>query len=269
MKYLTLILLVSATIFGFEISSVKVGGDNQAVIEFVGIGVKSSAPTYKVSGNIVELNFANTTLAQVHQGKLDVSSPHALVHRVSLFESAAKQVRAMVVLNGSLEGLKNRLATSESSQGVVLKVDYPRVGNSTLDLLKEEQLPLQDVSKESKKESKGFQWVQIVLFLIVVLGAGVSTFFIVRFAKAKGTWGGSRKYLIEQLSYVPVGGTKSGVALVKVGSDFVLLGVTQNQVTFLSNLPKLSEQYEEENSFEKNAFNEAVKEQIRGNTFTV
>ncbi|MFM8315766.1 MAG: flagellar biosynthetic protein FliO, partial [Deltaproteobacteria bacterium] len=84
-----------------------------------------------------------------------------------------------------------------------------------------------------------------------------------------GNWGGIRKYLVEQLSYVPIGGMKSGVALVKVGGDFVLLGVTPNQVTFLSSLPKLSEQYEEENQFEKNTFNEAIQEQLRGKNINV
>lgn len=269
MKYLSLIFLMGFASMGAQISSVKVSGENKAVIEFVGSEGKTSNPTYKITGNVVELNFTNASLSPSYQGKLDVSSPHALVHRVSLFEPAPKQVRALVVVNGSIEGLKNRLVLADNSSGTTLTVDYPKVGNSTLDLLKEEQLPLQDTSKESKKESRGFQWVQLVLFLIVVIGAGASTFFVVKFAKAKGNWGGSRKYLIEQLSYVPVGGTKSGVALVKVGNEFVLLGVTQNQVTFLSNLPRLSEQYADENSFEKSTFNEAVQEQMRGNKFSV
>jgi len=267
-KYIGLLLMVSALGFGIEISSVKVGGDSQATVEFVGSGNKT-VPSYKINGNTIEVSFNNSALNSAHQGKLDVNSPHALVQRVSLFEAEGKQVKAIIVVNGSLEGLKNRISVSENGTGPALKIDYPKVGNSTLDLLKEEQTPLQDLRSEAKKESRGFQWVQLILFLVVVVGAGASTFFVVKFAKAKGNWGGSRKYLIEQLSYVPVGGTKSGVALVKVGSDFILLGVTPNQVNFLSNLPKLSAQYEEESSFEKTAFSEAVKEQIRGNKLTV
>lgn len=269
MKYLSLLFLLSFSAFGFQINSVKVGGESQALVEFVGTEGKLSTPTYKVNGNIVELNFTNANLAPNQQGKMDVSSPHALVHRVSVFEPAPKQVRALVVINGSVDSLKNRIALSETPSGSVLKVDFPKVSNSTLELLKEEQLPIDDMGKVTKKEAKGFQWVQLVLFLVVVIGAGVATFFVVKFARAKGNWGGSRKYLIEQLSYAPVGGTKSGVALVKVGGDFILLGVTPNQVTFLSNLPKLSQQYEEENSFEKTAFTEAIQEQIRGNKFSV
>ena len=268
MKYLSLLMLVSTLGLGFEISSVKVGGDSQASVEFIGTGNRS-IPTYKVNGNAIEVSFNNSNLSAIHQGKLDVNSPHALVQRVSLFEAEGKQVRAVIVVNGSLEGIKNRISVSEGATGATLKLDYPKVGNSTLDLLKEEQAPLQDLRSEVKKESRGFQWVQLVLFLVVVVGAGASTFFVVKFAKTKGNWGGSRKYLIEQLSYVPIGGTKSGVALVKVGSDFVLLGVTPNQVNFISNLPKLSAQYEEESSFEKTAFSEAVQEQIRGNKLTV
>lgn len=263
MKYLSLLALMCNIALCFEISSVKVAGDSQAVVEFVGNGTKTTS-SYKINGNTIEVSLANSNLAPVHQGKLDVSSPHALVQRVSLYEVDGKQVRANIVVNGSLEGLKNRLSIQENVSGPILKLDYPKVSNSTLDLFKEEQAPLQNVGQEAKKESRGFQWVQLVLFLIVVVGAGASTFFVVKFAKAKGNWGGSRKYLIEQLSYVPVGGTKSGVALIKVGSEFVLLGITPNQVSFLSNLPKLSQQYEDETSFEKNTFNEAVQEQIRG-----
>lgn len=269
MKYLSLLLLVGITSFGLEISSVKVQGGDQAWVQFVGTGSKSTNPNIKVSGNTVELSLSNASLHASHQGKLDVTSPHALIHRVSVFEAGKNQVKAIVVVNGSLEGLKNRIGTSEAGEGFVLKVDYPKVGNSTLDLLKEEQLPLQEIGKETKKETKGFQWVQLVLFLVVVVAAGAGTYFVVRFAKTKGNWGGSRKYLIEQLSYVPVGGPKSGVALVKVGTEFVLLGVTQSQVTFLSSLPKLAQQYEEENHFEKSTFNEAVQEQLRGKNLSV
>lgn len=269
MKYVFALFLASLSALGLEISDVKVMGDSEAMVQFIGSGSRTSAPSYKVVGNTVEVTFGNSTLKPVHQGKLDVSSPHALVHRVSVYEAANNQVKAVVVVNGSLEGLKNRLALTEKDGNIGLKVEYPKVGSSTLELLKEEQLPLQDVGSSNKKESKGFQWVQVFLFLIVLVGAGASTFFVVKFAKAKGSWGGSRKYLIEQLSYVPVGGNKSGVALLKVGSEFVLLGVTQNQVTFLSSLPKLAQQYEEENIFEKTTFKEAVEEQIRGKDFNV
>ncbi|MFM8315991.1 MAG: FliO/MopB family protein [Deltaproteobacteria bacterium] len=269
MRYLSLLLLVALPGFGFEISSVKVGGDKEALVQLVGEGGKPSGSSFKISGNTVEVTLGNSYLKAVHQGKLDVSSPHALIHRVSVYEAANKQAKALVVINGSLEGLKNRLAISENETGVSLKVEYPKVGNSTLELLKEEQLPLNDTSPSVKKENKEFHWVQIVLFLIVVVGAGASTFFFVKYAKAKGSWGGSRKYLVEQLSYVPVGGTKSGVALVKVGSEFVLLGVTPSQVSLLSNLPKLAQQYEEENLFEKSTFNEAVKEQMKAKNFNV
>jgi flagellar biogenesis protein FliO len=268
-KYLILSALLATRIFGFEISAVKVSGEKEALIQFVGNGNKSASPNYKVTGNTVELTFANTVLSADLQGKLDVSTPHALIHRISLFDSGSQQVKAVVIVNGTVEGLKNRLASSDSHDGFSLKIDYPKNGNSTLELLKEEQLPLQDIGKETKKENHGFQWFQLFMFLFVVVAAGGATVFVVRFSKAKGNWGGSRKYLIEQLSYVPVGGNKSGVALMKVGGDFVLLGVTQNQVTFLSSLPKLSEQYEEENSFEKNTFKEAIQEQIRGKNFNV
>lgn len=269
MKYILLSFFVTISTFAFEISSVKVQGENEALVKFIGVGPKPSTPSFKLVGNTVEVSLGNATLKDVYQGKLDVSSPHALVHRVSVYEASNKQLKATIVVNGSLEGLKNRISFPEGSDSVNLKIEYPKVGNSTIELLKEEQLPLQEISAENKKETKSFQWVQLVLFFVVLIGAGVGTFFVVKFAKTKGAWGGSRKYLIEQLSYVPIGGTKSGVALVKVGSEFVLLGVSPNQVSFLSSLPKLTQNYEEETLFEKNTFKEAVKEQIRERSINV
>jgi flagellar biogenesis protein FliO len=268
-KYFLLSFIVSVSTFAFEISSVKVQGEHEALVQFHGVGPKPSAPTFKVAGNTIEVSLGNAILKDVYQGKLDVSSPHALVHRVSVYETSNKLLKATIVVNGSLEGLKNRVSFGEGGDAVNLKIEYPKVGNSTLDLLKEEQLPIQEISTTNKKEAKSFQWVQLVLFFVVMIAAGVGTFFVVKFAKAKGAWGGSRKYLIEQLSYVPIGGTKSGVALVKVGSEFVLLGVTPNQVSFLSSLPKLTQNYEEETLFEKNTFKEAVQEQIRERSINV
>jgi flagellar biogenesis protein FliO len=84
-----------------------------------------------------------------------------------------------------------------------------------------------------------------------------------KFLQKKGKLAGSRKYLIENLSYVPLGSNnKNAVCLIKVGSEFVLVGVSPQQVTFLSHLPKLESQYESESKFERNVFEEAIQEEL-------
>ena len=58
-------------------------------------------------------------------------------------------------------------------------------------------------------------------------------------------------------------GGKAGVSLIKVGSEFVLVGVSSHQVSFLSSLPKLESQYEDENRFERETFQAAVQQEVR------
>jgi len=53
------------------------------------------------------------------------------------------------------------------------------------------------------------------------------------------------------------------VSLLKVGTEFVLVGITPNQISMLSHLPKLQEQYAEETGFERGIFKEAVSEEVQ------
>src|SRR5690606_14075960 len=93
-------------------------------------------------------------------------------------------------------------------------------------------------------------------------GAGV---YLVKFSKGKSmVWrGGTRRHLIETVAQAPLAGGKASVAILRVGSEFVMVGVTPNSVSHLSNLPKLQEEYEAETSLERDSFKEAIAQQVR------
>jgi flagellar biogenesis protein FliO len=136
-------------------------------------------------------------------------------------------------------------------------------GAATIKLLQEEQAPIATEASAAKSSSSA-GWVRLFLALFVFSLAGGGAYVAAKFLKKQGAFRGSRKYLVENLAYCPVGpGGKTGVGLIKVGSEFVLVGVTGQQVSFLSNLPKLSAQYESENHFERDTFRAAVEEEVQ------
>jgi len=136
-----------------------------------------------------------------------------------------------------------------------------KLNESVSGFLREEQKPLntQTIGKtETKATSHGYYIFVVCLVLVL---AGACTFFVIRFLRRNGGFRGSRKFLIEQLSYCPLG-TKMGVALLKIGREFILVGVTPNQINILSNMPVLAEQYGEEAKYERDHFDKAVKEEL-------
>lgn len=256
MRY-AIILLIPLNLLASEIRSIKVGGEKEAQIVFSGGGQASAT---RFSENTIELSFPDSKLAEALQGKLDVDSPHTLVKRISLFDTGSKAVKAVIVVNGSSENLKNRISLAQTPDGLKATLAYPKMESAALTLLQEEQEPI--AFTETKKESPKFPKTQFFISLLIIAAAGVATFFFMKFLKSKGKWRGSRKYLIEQLGYCPLG-AKAGVSVVKVGKEFVLVGVTPNQVTLLSTLPGLERQYEEESHLERGSFKEAIEEDLR------
>lgn len=260
----TAILIVAAALavplLAGQIDSVKVTGDKTADVVFNGATV---APTMQVDDNTIDLVFADTKLADSLGGKVDLLSPHTLVQRVSAYPTERGAVRAKLVINGTAEGLRQRLQVKAENGAVHLAIRYPAGADATLSLLKEEQAPLGSEALSAPVPAAHTGWGRLFVAFFVFALAGGGTYVAARFMKKKGAWVGSRKYLVENLAFCPVGpGGKSGVSLIKVGSEFVLVGVTPNQVSFLSNLPRLAEQYETENKFERDTFRAAVEEEV-------
>ena len=122
----------------------------------------------------------------------------------------------------------------------------------------EEELPLRLNLQKDKKESS-FSSVKLFVSLFVLLSAagGIGFVYFKRMNRPQARKG-TRKYLIENMSYCSLT-PKCGVSLVKVGEEFVLLGVTPDQVSFLSALPKLQAQYEQEALLERDVFKKVVQ----------
>ena len=107
-----------------------------------------------------------------------------------------------------------------------------------------------------------FSTVSLILVVLVAAGAGFAWIIRKRRPSTK------RPYLIEQVSSLSLG-PKTNLSVVKVGGDFVLLGVTPHAVTTLSVLPHLTSQYEKESDLERSTFHAALRSQISTSPKTV
>lgn len=246
---------------GFEVKNVKVTGQDSAQIDFEG-NVPSVPQNWRVVENSLEFSLADTQLGEEQGDKLEVLTPHALIKRLTLIQGANKTLKGKIVLNGSLEGIKDRVHWENLSKNLRLRIDYPVKNGAALKLLQEEQTPLAAsvVGKVSEPSGSHKTLFALMTFVFVALSVGMVVLF--RVLKRKGSLRGPRKYLIEQLGYCPLG-AKTGVSLLKVGAEFVLVGVTPNQISMLSSLPKLQEQYAEESGFERSLFKEAVSQEVQ------
>ncbi len=246
---------------GFEVREIQVTGQDNAQVIFVG-QVPSAPQNLRVNENSLEFAFPATYLSDRKSEKLEILSPHALIKRVTLVQGSENALKGKIVLNGSMEGIKERLHWDTSSQNLILRIDYPAKNGAALKLLQEEQTPLlaSAAGKATEQAHSHRTLFVLMTFVFVALALGMVVLF--RVLKKKGSLKGPRKYLIEQLGYCPLG-TKSGVSLLKVGTEFVLVGITPNQISMLSQLPKLQEQYAEETGFERSVFKEAVSQEVQ------
>ena len=258
---LLLLALMTQPLWAYEIQNIKVSGDKEAFIHFEGLPA-DAVPSLKVNGNTIDISFQGANLNAKLEGKVDLESPHALIQRVSVYEATKQNVRSKIVLNGTTDDLANRVKFDESSGALKLKIAFPKGDHPALNLLQEEQKPVLTAPTVQKKEKPLISTAQIFMVVMVILLAGACSFFAVRFLKNKGSLRGTRKFLLEQLGYVSLG-NKIGVSLIKVGNEFVLVGVTPGQVSLLSTLPKLEQKYAEESQFERGVFKEAFEEEYQ------
>lgn len=247
--------------WGFLSQAVQldVSGDkNQAKINFDFLGKALKDSTYRLEGNSIEISFPGVTLTEDELGQLSSMGPHPLIHRIVSFQSEKNLAKARVILNGSVENLSNRLHLQRSGNVLSVQIDYP---DKVSALQFEESLPLKLDAKKEKKEAAVNPTKLLITFGLFILTMGGAGFVYYRRANKSRPKAGSRKFLIENLSYCAIT-PKSGVSLIKVGQEFVLLGVTPENITMLSSLPKLQGQYEEEAILERDVFRHVVKNEL-------
>jgi flagellar biogenesis protein FliO len=249
--------------YGAQIQAVKVTGDTAAEVSFVTDTPLSTTPRLTVEENRVELVFNDVAVAPGLASGGDISSPHALIQRISTSATDGGGARVRLLINGSQDKLRDRVKLQKRDGSVVLALSYPAGGEATMKLLQEEQSTL-DTRKAAVAPTRGgFGWFRLFFILALFAAAAAGTWYVLKFTKKKTGWGGTRKHLIETVAQSPIGGGKASVAILRVGGEFVMVGVTADQVSFLSNLPKLAETYEEENSLERDSFKEAIAQQAR------
>lgn len=261
MKLTFAIFLVSSMAAATTLQSVEVTGEKEAQVVFHLGSEARSIPGLRIHDNLIDLTFNETDLAENLHEKLELNSPHALLHRVSVFRPETGIVRARLVMNGTIEGLKERTQIEKHANDIKLTVAFPKGQGAPLKLLSEEEEPLASLFSAQKAKQPHVATYQIlVVVLFLILSAGIC-YFVLRFLQAKKRGPVTRKYLIEQVSYCPLG-KNTGVSLLKIGQEFVLVGITANQINILSSLPKLSDQYEEESQFDRRNFKEAMSEEL-------
>ncbi len=253
--------LCGLSALGAQMQAIQVSGETSAELGFIAQAPTGSTPRLIVNDNQVELVFSGWTLSPELAKNSEITSPHALIQRIELTQETGA-ARAIVTVNGPSSKLRDRVKLQKTDTGIGLVVNVAEGGEATLALLKEEQAAIEAPQAAPTNAGSGWGWIRWVLALGFFAAAGVASWYFVKFAKKKGGWVGTRKHLIETIAQTPIGGGKANVAVLKIGSEFVLVGVTAQQVTLLSALPKLAEQYETENELETSSFKEAVAVEV-------
>jgi len=253
-------LCLSSVVVGYPINSLKVGGQKEAEIRFQSSEAPANLPTPAIKGNSIELFFTGAELDGSFQGKAELKAPHALVKELTATQEK-KGVSVKLEMIGKAGEWKDRVSVATENQSVVVRLGFPAKVTPALDYAQSEQLPILTEAAAVKPATSPFGRTQWFVVLGVLVVAALSTFAVVKLIQMKGKASGKRKYLIEQLAHCSLG-PKTGVSLVRVGREFVLLGVTPQQVNLLSHVPALQAQYEEETRFERESFKDAVDEEI-------
>jgi flagellar biogenesis protein FliO len=254
---------IASVSYATQMQAIKVTGDSSAEISFVTDTPLSTTPRLTVDENRVELTFSDVTLATAFAQAADMASPHALIQRITTTALDGGGAKVRLLVNGSQEKLRDRVKLQKRDGSVVLALAYPTGGEATMKLLQEEQSQLETKKPIAAESRSGFGWFRLFFILALFAAAGAGTWYVLKFTKKKTGWGGTRKHLIETVAQTPLLGGKASVAILRVGGEFVMVGITSEQVSFLSNLPKLAETYEEENSLERESFKEAIAQQAR------
>lgn len=244
-----------------ELKGIQIAGDEVAQIYFDLSGVKHNRPEMQVRENALELTFSESTLGENLFPRTEIPAPHLLVKNIVAFIPKENQVRVRIALNGEYPKLSDKVTLKPDRSGYRLDLRLPLPTGTTLGLMQNEQVPFTISKKEVQNPaSKSYFWTIILLVVSFSLVGGI-IFWGMRYLNRKGLTVGSRKYLVERLSYVSLG-PKVGVALLKVGQEFVLIGVTPHQVSLLSSLPKLQSGYESESAFEREDFKQVVDDEL-------
>jgi len=259
------LVTLTSSVHAYTLDNVEVSGIDKAEVLFAIKNAEESVPQIKVDGNVVEISFLGGEVGK-DLSRRDWNSVHPLIQSINVGNDTKGTARVRLVVAGSSESLKKRVRLEKTEKSVRLFVDFPLSATSAAtesiaNWREAEQLPLGrlEASNEKVRSRSQTMFVMVGIFLVLI-SAGVAVWFF-KNAKNRGAKRGSRKYLIEQMAFHPMG-NRSGVSLLKVGNEFVLVGITPQSITMLSAVPELKERYAEESKFERDDFKVAVEEEL-------
>ncbi len=252
------ILFILSTILlqAAELNQVRVGGESVATVDFLLAGGGSAVPTLTVlDENRLEITIPSMQLAGHFNGNYFQRAPHANIRSLEL-RNAEKGIVGELNLVGGNAGKRFKLDKGRIS------IESSNESRSFLKMAQDEQSPFigESLKKGSGVAASGSKiWFLLGGVLFLALSGGI---LLYGWLTKKRKVSGGRKYLIEQLSYTPYG-PKTGVSLVKIGGEFMLIGITPHQISLITNLNGLKAQYEEERQYEREAFQEVVRSEVR------
>ena len=255
----------SLNLFGYEIESVDLLKEKQTKMMFY---LSKDAwekgnylpVSYSVDGQRMHLVFREASLSPFLSQHLSRQFSDPLVENIT-FETSNSEIHATVQFASTVDAVwLSQLVQKRNKDGIFFPLKYQ--SPSEQKRLEAEGVPLQ-FDKIDKPNVSLFRPTNFFALLLAVMMAAVCTFLFIKLtqrSKVMSKMRGSRKYLIEHLSTYQLS-PKSSVSLLKIGEEFVLIGVTPSQVNHLSSLPMLEKIYHEENRFERETFKEAVSQE--------
>lgn len=267
MRLLVAITHFTVCVFANEMVATKVAGSDSAELSLIFSQMPRQVPNPHFGDDTVDFLVPEATLHKSLGGMVDMKAPHALISRMIVI-AEKEGVRVRLALAPGLSDLRKAVVLSKSDQALLVNIRHPEKTTATLELLKEEQKPLAEVAaltpavaQPEQAKPQRSQTALVFLSVLVVVGIGGAGYFGIRFLKGKHRLSGKRKHLIEQLSYCSFG-PKSGVSLIRIGKEFVLVGITPSQITYLSSVPQLAADYVEESKLERETFRQAVEKEV-------
>lgn len=247
--------------WAYTLDGVTVQGGDRAEVLFNIKQAEESVPQIQVNGSAVEIVFLGAEFSK-EMTQRSWSSVHPLIQSLQL-SGEKGSVKAKLLVAGTAEALKKRVRLEKNEKAVRLFIDYPlnAEGKTASRWQDSEQLPLGNLDAKTEKAKSGQPLVVIFVVMLLVVVSGAVAVWYIKNAKGHPFKRGSRKYLIEQVAYHSLG-NRNGVSLLKVGSEFVLVGITPQNVTMLSHLPELKKRYEDETQFEREEFKVAVEDEL-------
>ena len=204
--------------------NIKVTGDKDAELLFEGVKL-TKLPELRIKDDVLEFILPQMKLSASANGEANLVSPHPLIEKVTV-KQLAEGIQVQVK-SKKKEHLKERAKAFLASKGLRIKLS--------------EQKPIAKKAPVPKKMASGDVWGAMgqefegMLFVGLILLAAAGGYFIyLRKKKSKGVSTNAKSDgVIESIAHCDLE-AKPGVRVVRVGKEYLLLGITNQQISLLA-----------------------------------